>query len=316
VARVLNVSYFPVSLNKRTNRFFELESNTMRKVHFTSNSLKTIAIVLMTVCLVGCSEEASHNVVKKPKIASDAQAPHIDRDSSHETSLKQTPPEKIKKPRMSFKQKSIEEMETIFNEPIKIHQDAINAAYIKIGWEYGKYPTNQQDILAFKQGLAWGFAIAKLTRKGRKSTFTSEDIANHPLETRVAFSSSVPKNRSVAQKPVSLINNTQPEPTASISPIASTEKPSSLAQPKPIDTEESTRLDDELTQLERNVSSIQKQIEQHLRSYKNHPHDFRKKISEIKQAIIDLDHQLTQSESQLANKDQMIHSRIQENVVK
>ena len=78
-------------------------------------------------------------------------------------------------------------MEQTLGQPLRLRQDAINAAYLRAGWTAGSDPTSEQDHRAYAQALAWGFEVPSFLRRGRKQPFSIEELADHPLEPPVVL---------------------------------------------------------------------------------------------------------------------------------
>lgn len=72
-------------------------------------------------------------------------------------------------------------MEKALGGPLKLNQDAINAAYLSVGWKRGEEPRTELDAAAFRHAWRWGFRIEDLTRAGRQERFSLDALAAGPV---------------------------------------------------------------------------------------------------------------------------------------
>ena len=84
---------------------------------------------------------------------------------------------------LTFREKSLAQMERALGRPVRTLQDAVNAAYAahrKRGFR-AKFLRRLLDVAAYAQARAWGFEIDEFIRRGRSKPFALSDLADHPL---------------------------------------------------------------------------------------------------------------------------------------
>jgi len=79
-----------------------------------------------------------------------------------------------------FRQRAKTEMEAALGAPIKLNQDAINAAYLSAGWKWGQEERKEWDDAAFRRAFRWGFRIEDLSRV-RHKRFTLDSLSAAPI---------------------------------------------------------------------------------------------------------------------------------------
>jgi hypothetical protein len=72
------------------------------------------------------------------------------------------------------------EMEAVLGAPLRTHQDAINAAYLSVGWTWGADTPDELDDAAYRKAWRWGFRIEEFAQT-RAERFSPEDLALAPL---------------------------------------------------------------------------------------------------------------------------------------
>ena len=177
---------------------------------------------------------------------------------------------------LSFRQRSVYEMEKTLGQPLRVRQDAINAAYLRAGWAAGTDPTTAQDHRAYAQALAWGFDIRSFLRHGRKAPFSIEELADHPLEPMVVLA----QDRTAAEPPT-------------LPPDAPQDLDDEPARAKlALSAQEIARIQRSLADLDQSVAQIEEQIEwaqQQLRSGagKRSAHALRELLLSLEQRLHD-----------------------------
>jgi len=81
---------------------------------------------------------------------------------------------------LEFRQRAKSEMEAALGAPLKLNQDAINAAYLSAGWKWGEKERREWDDAAFRRAFRWGFRIEELARV-RHKRFTLEALSAAPI---------------------------------------------------------------------------------------------------------------------------------------
>jgi hypothetical protein len=81
----------------------------------------------------------------------------------------------------SFRLRARSAMEHALGAPIREKQDAINAAYLKAGWDWGAETPDTLDNRAFRQAWAWGFRIEDFAAN-RHDQFSINDLTEAPLK--------------------------------------------------------------------------------------------------------------------------------------
>jgi hypothetical protein len=72
------------------------------------------------------------------------------------------------------------EMEAALGAPIRTHQDAINAAYLSVGWTWGADTPDELDDAAYRKAWRWGFRIEAFAQS-RRERFSRDELADAPL---------------------------------------------------------------------------------------------------------------------------------------
>jgi hypothetical protein len=81
---------------------------------------------------------------------------------------------------MAFRERAQLEMETVLGQPLRIHQDAINAAYLAVGWKWGDETPTPLDNAAYRKAWSWGFRI-EVYAETRDEPFSIDELAEAPL---------------------------------------------------------------------------------------------------------------------------------------
>ena len=80
----------------------------------------------------------------------------------------------------SFHTRVQAEMESVLGAPIRTHQDAINAAYLSVGWTWGADTPDAMDDAAYRRAWRWGFRIEEFAQT-RDERFSLTDLADASL---------------------------------------------------------------------------------------------------------------------------------------
>jgi hypothetical protein len=79
-----------------------------------------------------------------------------------------------------FRERARAEMEAVLGQPLRIHQDAINAAYLAVGWTWGADTPTPLDNAAYRKAWSWGFRI-EVFAETRDEPFATDVLAGGPL---------------------------------------------------------------------------------------------------------------------------------------
>ena len=80
----------------------------------------------------------------------------------------------------AFQAHALSEMESALGAAIRTHQDAINAAYLSVGWTWGADTPDALDDAAYRKAWRWGFRIEEFAQT-RDERFSPGDLAQAPI---------------------------------------------------------------------------------------------------------------------------------------
>lgn len=147
---------------------------------------------------------------------------------------------------LEFRQRAKSEMEAALGAPLKLNQDAINAAYLSAGWKWGQEERREWDDAAFRRAFRWGFRIEDLSRV-RQTRFSLDSLAAAPI--RPGDVSDATPETPPARKPLTL----QP---SLISTAPDTEDPSLSAE----DETRIQQVEARLAVAQRNMAEIERRL--------------------------------------------------------
>jgi hypothetical protein len=95
---------------------------------------------------------------------------------------------------MAFRERAQQEMESVLGQPLRVHQDAINAAYLAVGWSWGAETPTELDNSAYRKAWTWGFRIEAFAET-RDQPFSIEELAEAPLRLGSEYSLASARSR-------------------------------------------------------------------------------------------------------------------------
>lgn len=221
-----------------------------RRTHFLTALLAVTLGVPLATGVAGC-RGCQRDPSRQPPAATAGAGPSVAPNDPAATQDTPTPETTDRegapdhdRQQLSFRERSIYEMEQALGQPLRLRQDAVNAAYLRAGWTAGGDPTSEQDHRAYAQALAWGFDIRAFAHRGRAEPFKAEELADHPLEPPVVLA----QDSAATELPM-----------PSSDPSEHLDRAGAATKPDPSEAE-IARIQRSLASLDQSVAQIEEQI--------------------------------------------------------
>jgi hypothetical protein len=145
-----------------------------------------------------------------------------------------------------FRARAMGEMESVLGAPVTTHQDAINAAYLSVGWTWGAETPDELDDAAYRKAWAWGFRIEEFAST-RDERFAADHLSSSPV-----------RPYDVASEPREVVSRARQ--VAAASPAADQETQQAASGASRVEHERILDVERRVAEAQREISRISEQI--------------------------------------------------------